>query len=447
MRSCYGTRANLEQKALNLFNAALVTPTYYVFFTSSTIVTSAILFQGFKGTPATISTVIMGFLQICSGVVLLQLSKSAKDVPDSAVFKGDLDQVRTVAEQEEPEYEPRADTLRGGASIIRSLSKARTEKEALEAKRIHEEQQMQSIGEDEPFEWDGLRRRKTVLDPDGRPSTQRSGTIVRQKTIHPPLGMSHFPTDDSDDDTEYHPGFFQRLRSRGKSRDGRPGSAAPVVMETLPPQADGSGGDPAAYAKSPYLQDDTAYNPHGSQHIHFGALPSPPPHADHERSSSRDTLQPPRPPPHTARRQFSFTNVFGRNRAGSASAGQTASSGAGTGLRPSSKHSRKSSREGKGATEEERLGLVKGDSGLGPIESRDSREEDEEGRVVYRDDGDWGILSERGGSSPERSRGETGGGHQRSGSREGEWVGKDWSSEDEEREMEKVRKVSSGAFL
>ncbi|EOD43372.1 hypothetical protein GTA08_BOTSDO12767 [Neofusicoccum parvum] len=90
-------------KALNIFNAALVTPTYYVFFTSATIVTSAILFQGFKGTGTTISTVVMGFLVICSGVVLLQLSKSAKDVPDAAVFKGDLDQVRTVAEQEEPD--------------------------------------------------------------------------------------------------------------------------------------------------------------------------------------------------------------------------------------------------------------------------------------------------------------------------------------------------------
>ncbi|KAK4995552.1 hypothetical protein LTR60_007906, partial [Cryomyces antarcticus] len=54
-------------KALNIFNAALVTPTYYVFFTSSTIVTSAFLFRGFKGTAASISTVVMGFLQICAG--------------------------------------------------------------------------------------------------------------------------------------------------------------------------------------------------------------------------------------------------------------------------------------------------------------------------------------------------------------------------------------------
>jgi len=53
-------------------------------------------------------SVVMGFLQICAGVVLLQLSKSAKNVPDAEVFRGDLDQVRTVAEQEEPESEPKA---------------------------------------------------------------------------------------------------------------------------------------------------------------------------------------------------------------------------------------------------------------------------------------------------------------------------------------------------
>jgi hypothetical protein len=33
----------------------------------------------------------MGFFVICAGVVLLQLSKSAKDVLDTAVFAGDLD--------------------------------------------------------------------------------------------------------------------------------------------------------------------------------------------------------------------------------------------------------------------------------------------------------------------------------------------------------------------
>ncbi len=120
----------MSQKALNIFNAALVTPTYYVTFTSATIITSAILFQGFKGSGIEIATVIMGFLEICGGVVLLQLSKSAKDVPDAAVFKGDLDQVREVATQEDPEYEPKADSIRGAASIIRRISTTRRDMEA-----------------------------------------------------------------------------------------------------------------------------------------------------------------------------------------------------------------------------------------------------------------------------------------------------------------------------
>ena len=103
----------------------MVTPTYYVYFTSSTIITSAILFRGFKGTVTSIITVVMGFFVICAGVVLLQLSKSAKDVPDTAVFAGDLDQLRTIAEQEQPESEPKADAIRGAAAIVRRFSTAR----------------------------------------------------------------------------------------------------------------------------------------------------------------------------------------------------------------------------------------------------------------------------------------------------------------------------------
>ncbi|KAJ4303268.1 hypothetical protein N0V90_002161 [Kalmusia sp. IMI 367209] len=370
-------------KALNLFNAALVTPTYYVFFTSATIVTSAILFQGFKGTATSITTIIMGFLQICTGVILLQLSKSAKDVPDAAVFKGDLDQVRTVAEQEEPEYEPRADTIRGGGAILRSISKARSEKQIMEAKRLQEER-MEPIGEGETVEFDGLRRRKTVLDPN-RPPT-RSATVV-QRTVHPPLGMSHFPEDDSDDDdTTYHPGFFQRLRSRGKSQSS---ANPPVDLTSLPPATpDGSSGK-SDYAKA--MQTDTSYRPHETT-IQFGTLPHPTHPHDYESHASRESLHPPKPPPHTAKRQFSFQGVFARKRS---------SSGTGSSItgRPVSRNSRKSSREGKDATEEERLGLVKGDSRiLLPIPSRDSRDESP---PSYADD-DWRMTRS---PSPERSPG------------------------------------------
>ncbi|KAF1945861.1 DUF803-domain-containing protein [Clathrospora elynae] len=343
-------------KALNLFNAALVTPTYYVFFTSATIVTSAVLFQGFKGTPLQIVTVIMGFLQICSGVVLLQLSKSAKDVPDSAVFKGDLDQVRTVAEMEEPEYEPRADTLRGGAAILRSLSKARSHKEFAEAKKIQEEH-MQPIGEGEQVEFDGLRRRKTVLDPH-RPLT-RSAT-VNTKTIHPPLGMSQFPTYESDEDNDsFHPGFFQRLRSRGKSSSSRGSTNVQgthgVGMKTLPPiPTDGASdreSDVESYKQT--ILQDTSYKPLDT-HIQFASLPEP--HIHDRQSSGSSSLAAPRAPSNTAKRQFSFQNVFSRHRPESVGEGSGSK-------RPTSRHSRKSSRESKVvATEEERLGLVKGDS-------------------------------------------------------------------------------------
>lgn len=340
--------------------------------------TSAVLFQGFKGTPIQIISVIMGFLQICSGVVLLQLSKSAKDVPDAAVFKGDLDQVRTVAEQEEPEYEPRADAIRGGSAILRSLSTARSHRELQEARRIKEEH-MQIIGEGEAVEFDGIRRRKTILDPN-RPPT-RSTTVSR--SLHPPLGMTHFPGDESDDDnSSFHPGFFERLRSRGKSNASRASSSG-VGMTPLPPiPTDGASDyhDPLS-DKDSYKQtmhQDTAYKPYEA-HIQFADLPEP--------SHQDDVLYPPKPVPHIAKRQFSFQNVFHRNRGDS----ETSASAS---KRPVSRNSRKSSRDGTKpapGTEEERLGLVKGDSShLMSIQSRGSDELNPPG---YSDD--WGVGMQR----------------------------------------------------
>ncbi|EHK18005.1 uncharacterized protein TRIVIDRAFT_89136, partial [Trichoderma virens Gv29-8] len=191
-------------KALNLFNAAIVTPTYYVYFTSTTIITSAVLFQGFKGTAQSIVTVVLGFLTICSGVVLLQLSKSAKDVPDAAVFNGDLDQIHTIAEQAQSETEPKADAIRGAAAIVRRISNARLRMEAEELKRLHEEKMaeaMAPISEDgQPmYEWDGLRRRRTIASSMHTRSTRLSTPIPvspAPPTPHPPLGMSHFPTEE-----------------------------------------------------------------------------------------------------------------------------------------------------------------------------------------------------------------------------------------------------------
>ncbi|MCJ1280407.1 hypothetical protein MMC21_008235 [Puttea exsequens] len=401
----------VSQKALNLFNAALVTPTYYVFFTSSTIVSSAILFRGFKGTVTSIVTVVLGFFQICSGVVLLQLSKSAKDVPDTAVFKGDLDQVRTVAEQEEPESEPKADAIRGTAAIIRRISQSRQKNEAAEAKRIHEEkmrEQMEPIGEDEQYEWDGLRRRRTTYNAS-------TGSVQKRKTIHPPLGMAHFPVEatledgehDDQEGSHFDGGFFNSFRRQASRKfatrknkslsTGTPGLTEIPKSDELPPTAQVLGAMEMdhVYGLPPSLRDgEGAADDHPSTG-YTGAHSKPVAWAPdtHQRpSSSRPNLAP-TPPPHANKRQFSFQNPFSRTpkhdpmpTTSSESVPRPSSLRLGLGSRGSSKEHAMPGI--KSATEEERMGLVKGDSRnvvRGSDEASEPSDEDEwqlEGKPV-----------------------------------------------------------------
>lgn len=371
-------------KALNLFNAALVTPTYYVFFTSSTIITSAILFKGFKGTPTSIITVVMGFFVICAGVVLLQLSKSAKDVPDAAVFAGDVNQIRTLAEQEQPESEPKADAIRGTAAIVRRISLARQKMELDEAKRIQEDRQrdLEPIGEDEQIEWDGLRRRRTTVSR-SRPALSPGPQEPQQ---HFPLGMSHFPTEDELADEESRPttafsgaSFFGSIRrarsvavpgttSSGIPDDGR-GSMHQVPLTEIVTPTQRSQAATRAY----YGQTDGADHVYGlpsnlqAQKTAYEGIRWDTNVADNTFSggdladrpnsrglSSRGSLAP-TPPPHSTRRQFSFQNVFKKHQ-DHEDTSSLKSPRMSLGQRQLS-HKRLS-----GATEEERLGLVKGDS-------------------------------------------------------------------------------------
>ncbi|KAI0652514.1 DUF803-domain-containing protein [Trametes meyenii] len=61
--------------ALALFNTAMVTPTYYVTFTFCTLVTSVILYQGLKASASQIITIVLAFAVICTGIVILQMTK------------------------------------------------------------------------------------------------------------------------------------------------------------------------------------------------------------------------------------------------------------------------------------------------------------------------------------------------------------------------------------
>jgi hypothetical protein len=332
------TPTDSSQKALNIFNAALVTPTYYVYFTSTTIITSAILFKGFKGTPEQIVTVFLGFLTICAGVVLLQLSKAAKDVPDAAVFTGDLDQIHTIAEQEQPETEPKADAIRGAAAIVRRFSHARMRMEAEELRRLHEEKmldQMQPINEDgqqvaPEYEWDGLRRRRTTISR--RPIT--ADTSIASSTphpprspAHPPLGMSRFPdVEDEDDHSHAHNDHDDRstifssiagslMRGRGRARttntlptydeeEYRPSTdqgdrqmSVPLNNVSFNSQSEKALEPPRTVYQPGFYAQDTAYRGAGA--------------SSSRANNSGTSLKPPTPPPHgVAKRQFSFNRVF-----------------------------------------------------------------------------------------------------------------------------------------
>ncbi|ORY30336.1 magnesium transporter NIPA-domain-containing protein [Naematelia encephala] len=75
---CILVQMNYFNKALDTFSTNVVNPIYYVFFTTATIIASAILFQGFNTTGAqnTVS-LLCGFLVIFMGVYLLNISRQA----------------------------------------------------------------------------------------------------------------------------------------------------------------------------------------------------------------------------------------------------------------------------------------------------------------------------------------------------------------------------------
>lgn len=128
---------NYLNKALELFNTATVTPTYYVIFTGATLITSIILQQGLNASPLQIVTLVMGFLVICAGIVLLQLSKID---PDELQGKPGLDRDTTLLmrashsvishggeKSDTAAYEdPGVDTVRGGMGIVGSMIRARS---------------------------------------------------------------------------------------------------------------------------------------------------------------------------------------------------------------------------------------------------------------------------------------------------------------------------------
>ncbi|KAI8907245.1 magnesium transporter [Gorgonomyces haynaldii] len=73
---CAMTQVNYFNKALDLFSTNRVTPIYYVFFTTATIVASVILTEGVsKSSPVEMISVLAGFATIFIGVFMVNESK------------------------------------------------------------------------------------------------------------------------------------------------------------------------------------------------------------------------------------------------------------------------------------------------------------------------------------------------------------------------------------
>ncbi|KAJ3783258.1 magnesium transporter NIPA-domain-containing protein [Lentinula aff. detonsa] len=119
--------------ALALFNTAMVTPTYYVIFTFFSILTTIVLFQGLSASATSIITLVMGFIVICFGITILQMSK----VDPENLTK--LDRRSTILLQASREHtagfdekdvlaveNPGIDTLRGSFGTVGSIIRARS---------------------------------------------------------------------------------------------------------------------------------------------------------------------------------------------------------------------------------------------------------------------------------------------------------------------------------
>ncbi|PWN30890.1 DUF803-domain-containing protein [Jaminaea rosea] len=134
-------------RALARHNTALVTPSYFVVFTSASIISTIILFKGLDADASTIITLVLGFLTTCTGVVLLQLSKvdpeelEAKEgsVPGldrstTLLMRASRSMVSTRSEKDGLQRgasstaieDPGIDTIRGGAGLIGSIIRARS---------------------------------------------------------------------------------------------------------------------------------------------------------------------------------------------------------------------------------------------------------------------------------------------------------------------------------
>ncbi|KAJ6526961.1 magnesium transporter NIPA-domain-containing protein [Mycena vulgaris] len=119
--------------ALALFNTAMVTPTYYVIFTFFSILTTIVLFKGLSASVSSIITLVMGFLVICVGITILQMSKvdptelKRLDRRSTILLQAARSQTEDLGEKGALGIEdPGMDALRGSFGTVGSIIRARS---------------------------------------------------------------------------------------------------------------------------------------------------------------------------------------------------------------------------------------------------------------------------------------------------------------------------------
>ncbi|RWR79223.1 putative magnesium transporter NIPA6 isoform X1 [Cinnamomum micranthum f. kanehirae] len=79
---CVITQLNYLNKALDTFNTAIVSPIYYVMFTTLTIVASAIIFKDWSGqSVSSIASELCGFVTVLSGTIILHSTREKEAAP------------------------------------------------------------------------------------------------------------------------------------------------------------------------------------------------------------------------------------------------------------------------------------------------------------------------------------------------------------------------------
>ncbi|KAI3745192.1 hypothetical protein L1987_58298 [Smallanthus sonchifolius] len=99
---CVVTQLNYLNKALDTFNTAIVSPIYYVMFTSLTIIASVIMFKDWKDQSISdIASEMCGFITVLSGTIVLHSTREQEpSATPGTVTWYDQDPIKAVEEDE-----------------------------------------------------------------------------------------------------------------------------------------------------------------------------------------------------------------------------------------------------------------------------------------------------------------------------------------------------------